>query len=305
LITAAWLNLFFFTLFTVLAWLRPLPPQHRTIATDLGFVGIALTVVPQMLDSSCPSLAIAIARDWLPVALMPIAYSQTGTFVGERNRGLEQTLQRFDRKLLERWKKSSADRRGWRLCKNFLELAYLLCYPLIPGGLALLYLMGHRAQSDWYWMQVLPPTYLSYAVVPFLHVLPPRLLETEPNIAAGGVRKLNLWLLRHASITFATLPSAHVAATIAASLALLCVLPVTGILFLLLSINIAIGAVVGRYHYAADVLLGALMAIAFFVMQSVSGKRSQGSTSVPESAAPVCVACACDLNRGRRLTRAS
>jgi membrane-associated phospholipid phosphatase len=79
---------------------------------------------------------------------------------------------------------------------------------------------------------------------------------------------LNLWLLPHASITFATFPSAHVASTMAAALALLCVLPVTGILFLLLSLSIAIGAVVGRYHYAVDVLLGAFTAIAFFVAQS-------------------------------------
>jgi hypothetical protein len=181
--TAEWVNLLFFALFTALACLRPLPLQRRTAAVLLGMAGLILTIGPQVLERHCPFPALSIVRDWMPAALIPVAYWQTGTFVAERRSGLEQRLQRFDLMLLSKWKGK------WQgAAQSFLELAYLLCYPLIPAGLAVLYLSGHRAQSDWYWTQVLPPTYLCYVVVPFLHVLPPRLLETEASIAAGGVR---------------------------------------------------------------------------------------------------------------------
>ncbi len=46
-----------------------------------------------------------------------------------------------------------------------------------------------------------------------------------------------------------TFPSAHVTATLGASLVLLRFVPTVGLAFLLVSIGIALGAVLGRYHY--------------------------------------------------------
>ena len=80
------------------------------------------------------------------------------------------------------------------------------------------------------------------------------------------MRVLNLWILRHASIQVNTFPSAHVAATIGASLALLRLVPLAGLVFLWVSMSIAVGAVVGRYHYAADALIGAGLAAAVFLL---------------------------------------
>jgi membrane-associated phospholipid phosphatase len=74
---------------------------------------------------------------------------------------------------------------------------------------------------------------------------------------------LNLLINQRASIRFITLPSAHVASTMAASLVLLWLAPSAGFVFLLLSLSIVIAAVAGRYHYALDVLLG--IAVALFV----------------------------------------
>jgi membrane-associated phospholipid phosphatase len=51
---------------------------------------------------------------------------------------------------------------------------------------------------------------------------------------------------------------------VAASLVLLHFLPVVGLVFLFVSIWIALGAVIGRYHYALDVLLGAATALGAF-----------------------------------------
>jgi membrane-associated phospholipid phosphatase len=70
---------------------------------------------------------------------------------------------------------------------------------------------------------------------------------------------LNLFILRHGSIHLNTFPSAHVAATVGASLVLLQWVPVAGVVFLLISLSIAAGAVLGRYHYALDVIFGAML----------------------------------------------
>jgi hypothetical protein len=141
---------------------------------------------------------------------------------------------------------------------------------LVPFGLGVLYLMRMGRHADQFWATVLPSAYLCYLMLPFIQTLPPRMLEGEltPWVARGKLRRLNLWILRHASIQGNTFPSAHVAATVAASLALLRLVPWAGAVFLGMSISIAAGAVGGRYHYATDALLGATLAIAVLLLEA-------------------------------------
>ena len=76
---------------------------------------------------------------------------------------------------------------------------------------------------------------------------------------------MNLWILRYGSIQAISFPSAHVASTFATSLVLIHYAPVMGMIFLFITIWISLGAVVGRYHYALDVLAGAATASIVFV----------------------------------------
>jgi membrane-associated phospholipid phosphatase len=64
-----------------------------------------------------------------------------------------------------------------------------------------------------------------------------------------------------------TFPSAHVTATLGSSLVLLHFVPSVGLAFVLISIGIALGAVLGRYHYAADVLLAAVLTVAVYALE--------------------------------------
>ena len=82
---------------------------------------------------------------------------------------------------------------------------------------------------------------------------------------AGKTRIFNRWILKHGSIHAISFPSAHVASTFAVSLVLLHYAPIMGLIFLFISIWISLGAVVGRYHYALDVLAGAATALVVFV----------------------------------------
>jgi membrane-associated phospholipid phosphatase len=73
-------------------------------------------------------------------------------------------------------------------------------------------------------------------------------------------------VLNHASIQVNTLPSGHVAAAVAAALAVGTFMPAAGAVIGVLAVSIALAAVLGRYHYAADAVLGALTALAAFAI---------------------------------------
>jgi membrane-associated phospholipid phosphatase len=85
--------------------------------------------------------------------------------------------------------------------------------------------------------------------------------------ATGKIRTFNLWMVRTFSTELNTFPSAHVTATLGSSLVLLHFFPTIGLVFVIVSIGIALGAVVGRYHYAADVLLAAVLTVLVYVLE--------------------------------------
>jgi membrane-associated phospholipid phosphatase len=207
-----------------------------------------------------PAVASSIARDWLPAPLMLLAYWQAGQFFVGPNAKLQALLEESDR----RWQGALVTHPvgGW--LGAYLEFSYLFCYPVVPLALGTLYLAGLSASADEFWRVVLPASYLCYAMVPFLQTLPPRVRE-EPlafGAAPGRLRGLNLTILQRASIHANTFPSAHVAASLAAALAVLRHLPWAGIVFLWIAVSIAAGAVLRRYHFALDIVTGALLALA-------------------------------------------
>src|SRR5580704_11397972 len=78
-------------------------------------------------------------------------------------------------------------------------------------------------------------------------------------------RRFNLFISNHVGIHAISFPSAHVAASLGASIALLQYVPLAGAIFLAITFRIAVAAVVERYHYTIDVVLGALVALAVYL----------------------------------------
>jgi membrane-associated phospholipid phosphatase len=64
-----------------------------------------------------------------------------------------------------------------------------------------------------------------------------------------------------------------VASTTACALVLLALSPGIGLVFLAIAILIALGTAAGRYHYAADGILGAIVALAAFVIEIALSNR--------------------------------
>jgi hypothetical protein len=261
--TAERVNLLFFVIFVLLAWVRPLGKKQRLLASGIGLAGIALSLGAAFSERLLPPAPSSVLRDWLPAPLMLLVYWLSGCFFTRPDEGLQEKLQALDYRLLRPVLGNPGVLKPTWLASVF-ELAYLFCYALVPLGVAVLYLARAPEHVDAYWGVVLPATYSCYVLLPFIQTLPPRLLESsEPRHepTPGLVRLLNLAILDRASITVNTFPSAHVAATMSSSFALMSFSPAYGIVFLIVSIGIAIGAVLGRYHYSADALLATAIAI--------------------------------------------
>lgn len=266
--TAEWINLVFFSFFVIVSWLRPVTRRARIAIAAIGATGIGLIVAAQLADWLLPFFTVSVARDWLPAALMPMVYWQAGRFSSTVNESFQTRLKRLDDKLLRRCLPNFGAKASYGWVATSLELAYLSCYALVPLGLGVLYLAHMRQHTLEYWSVVLPATYPCYAFTAFVPTLSPRVFETgSMRRSAGKIRRLNLWIVRWLSIKLNTFPSAHVTATLGASLVLLRVVPTVGLAFLLVSIGIALGAVLGRYHYVADVLSGAALAVVVYTLE--------------------------------------
>lgn len=266
---AEWINTVVFSFFVALAWSRGLEPRRRVKVTAIGAVGLGATLIgAHVLPRVLAPLPTSVCRDWLPSVLLLTVYWQAGQFFTRVDQGVQQKLQRLDRQVVVPLLAWCARRRAGRWMVTYLELAYLFCYPFVPLSLAALYLLRLGHQADRFWAVVLAAAYACYAMVPFVQTLPPRMLSGPESVPLppNRVRTFNLWILRHASIHANTFPSAHVASSAACALVLLRLAPWEGLIFLWVAISIALGAVAGRYHYAADAVLGAIVALAAVLM---------------------------------------
>ena len=140
----------------------------------------------------------------------------------------------------------------------------------MPAGFAWLVLAGFADEADRFWSIVLLAAFLCYGLLPWIPTRAPRALERDRGVWRSAVRRLNLAVLGRASVQWNTFPSGHTAASLATALALGSVVPVAGVVFGIVAVSIAAGSVAGRYHYAADAIAGALVAILAFVMATAA-----------------------------------
>ncbi|MGA8304271.1 MAG: phosphatase PAP2 family protein [Candidatus Acidiferrales bacterium] len=260
-----WIQIIFAIGIGLLAWMRPLEMRRRL---RIALLAIIVPAAIFLARFALHGFAGSVVRDWLPAALLLIPYWQAGQFFTGPDERIQKWLAQMDENVLRVLKRiiGSNENGGWA---RYFETAYLMCYPLVPVGLATLYLGHHRATVDFYWIVVILASDICFAVTIFVPAMPPRLVPgrtAEFAVAANEVRKLNLEVLNRGSIQAITFPSAHVASTTAVALVLTRFLPLTGAIFLVVAVSIAVGAFLGRYHYFLDVALGAIEAVAVFLV---------------------------------------
>ena len=259
-----WIQVVVCSYFVALAWMCPLPMHRRVRVCAMGIAAAMATVgCARLLPHFAAPLTVSVARDWLPAGLVLPVYWQAGAFFVRVDQRFQDRLERFDERITGPMFRWIAHLRAGRWIAACLELAYLLCYPMVPMSLGALYLLRLGRHADYFWTVALVSTYVSYCVLPFLQTLPPRKLH-EPwlvPLPPNEVRTFNLWILRHGSIHANTFPSAHVAASVSAALVVATLAPwPVGLAFAVIATGIALGTFAGRYHYAADSIAGCVVA---------------------------------------------
>ena len=268
--TSEWIQIGFAVALAAAGWIQgllaphPLALRKRWWITLLGVVPLIAVALARGSAFFLPRWYVSVLRDWLTVGLFLVPYWQTGLFFQGPNQRIEKFLMSFDRWLLPGAAATSGTART--RIGMVLEIAYLFCYPFVPLGLLALYAVGQRYHAGGFWLVVLISTYVCYVVTPFVPAYPPRDVAGGKPVRTqvGKARVFNRWILQYGSIHAISFPSAHVASSFAVSLALLYYTPVVGGVFLFVAVWISLGAVVGRYHYALDVLAGAVTALVVF-----------------------------------------
>jgi membrane-associated phospholipid phosphatase len=203
------------------------------------------------------AVAPAFVRDWAPFLYVSVGYYLTGFLFVAPSLALEAWLLKWDHRWLGDPTTRFAKWPWWVVA--YLDVVYTLCFLLLPGGFAALALTGHSDRANRYWTMVLAADLGAFAPLSVFQTRPPWALEPAPTLRASGIHRLASYAVRNATTGVNTFPSGHVAVTIAVAIGVISTLPVTGAILLCLAASIAVGCVVGRYHYAVDVLAGAAL----------------------------------------------
>jgi hypothetical protein len=217
--------------------------------------GVALALIITRLLSIQPSQPFL--QDWIvPPALLLLGYWTSGLLFVSPMPRMERALLAVDDALAV----ATAARRTPRWLAEVLEIAYAGVYPLIPIALILQVIFSPDPNPLRFWSVILITDYICFGMLPWVQTRPPRALEARDPWTAS-FRRINLHLLGSASIGVNTFPSGHAAEAIAAAL-----LVIDGPWFVVATmftaaIAVTAGAVLGRYHYAADAIAGWVVAM--------------------------------------------
>jgi membrane-associated phospholipid phosphatase len=245
----------YFLYLSIAAVIVRLPLARRAPVWAAAGAVIAIEVVASRTP---PSQWVEQVRDWLPALVILLAYFVTGLFYVRPSRRVESWLQSWDEWLLGGWTPRALP----RVVRNYFDLVYDACFLVVPAGFAVLAWSGRSARADRYWTLVSAAEYLAFATLPWLQARPPWAIEAVRAADHAGVRRFSLSWVHHTTIRANTFPSGHASASFSAALALWSEVPWAGAVFTVLAVSIAVGSVVGRFHYAIDAIAGLLLALA-------------------------------------------
>jgi hypothetical protein len=262
--TSEWIVTGYLAYLAVLAWVQPICWRRRAVVTVVALVDAA----GLWWLSEARSGWRLIARDWLPAMQVLVAYWLSGAFVRQPMPRVEAWLMAGDRILFDRLGARALARQAPRWLLEYLELTYLTVYLVVPIGFGVVYHLAPGPPVDAYWTMVLTAELVCYGMLPWLQTRPPRTIGLHSDVEHRSVslRRLNVLVLDGGSIQANTVPSGHVAGSLATALAAGTFVPAAFVPLLMLAASITIASVIGRYHYAADAALGVLVALAAWVI---------------------------------------
>ena len=247
-------NLAALVFFGYLLVLTPVLPGLRRAARWQAFAGIltglTLCLLAFLADGS------PLLREWLmPPVLLLVGYWTSGRFFAGPMPGFERAFSLFDRRI----RVDAAIRATPQWLQTALELAYAGVYLLVPAALLIRVATLGDGQPDQFWTVVLVTDFVCFGCLPWIQTRPPRAMR-ERAPWRSGVRSMNEQILAKTSIQHNTFPSGHAAEALA-SVLLVAAAPAPMVAAVAAAaLLVSAGAVLGRYHYAADALAGWIVA---------------------------------------------
>lgn len=260
--SSEWVALLYFIYLALVCWLRPVQPFRRLIITG---VSVALAVAIWITASVAPSFV----RDWTPFLYVSVGYYLTGLLFVAPSAELEAWLLKWDHQWFGDPTTRFANWPWWVVA--YLDVVYTLCFLLLPGGFAALALAGYSDRANRYWTMVLAADLGAFAPLSVFQTRPPWALEPPPKLRASGIHRLASYVVKNGTTGVNTFPSGHVAVSIAVALGVISSLPVTGAVLLGVAASIGVACVIGRYHYAMDVVAGAALGIVVCAIVALCG----------------------------------
>jgi membrane-associated phospholipid phosphatase len=209
-----------------------------------------LTIVPRWL------------RLWAPLIVLVFLYTEVPVLIDAAGHG-----RLFDMKVIQ-WERAIfgsqpaldwAARWSSRIGSELLHAAYLSYYAIIfsvPGALYVTSRKTEFAEATFVLMLTFVACFACYIVFP---VAGPRYLWASPaTVSTGPIRAAVVWLLEARSSRGTAFPSSHVAVAVTQSILAVRYFGRRGLVITALTLGLAMGAVYGGFHYAIDVLAGAL-----------------------------------------------
>ena len=242
---------FFVYVLAVAPLVRGLARQARRLAAVGSFAGLAIAAGAHLARPT------PLLHDWLiPPVLLLLGYWTSGLLFAAPMPRVEAALWAMDTWL----NVEPAARATPRWLADVLEAAYVGVYLLVPLALVIHVASADQPDPARFWTVILITDFVCFAFLAWIQTRPPRALSAfQPWDTAA--RRFNLRLLGSTSIQANTFPSGHAAEGVAAAL-LVATAPwpvsaAVGVAALLVSA----GAVLGRYHYAADAFAGWAVAV--------------------------------------------
>jgi len=252
-----WVAYGYFGALTVLPWTRPLSTKRRVLITTAG---LAMSSTALWLRRHVDPLAWAAT----PLAWILIGYYLSGLFFTRPTERFEAWLVAWDRRVFgdpatrfARWP------RAWLA---FLDIIYMGCFLLVPAGAVAILASGSDRFLDRYWTMVMSAELGAFLPLTIVQTRPPWAIEREPALRDRAVHRAASRFVRELTIKANTFPSGHAAGSLAVALAVIGVMPVVGAVLLLLALCICLACIVGRYHYFMDVVAGAVLALAIWIV---------------------------------------
>jgi membrane-associated phospholipid phosphatase len=268
---ADWLfSIFFVYLGAVAVWKgAPSWCVVTALCVPLLLLGLA------RLDLGSRTTTWNMVRDWLPLALVLVAYESTDCIAAATpNRAFETALMQWDHRLLSQWGLRSAIEYGGATVPRLLDAAYLGLYAMPPLAVGYLYAMRQRVRVDRFLLPFLLATLVTYALLPHFPSRGPR--QAFPGADAPRVQtafgRINVAILDRWDIERSVFPSGHVTVAFAVAFGLLLAIPEhrgAGAVLLLFALLVFLDTVYARYHYAAD----GVAAIAVSLFAAAAARR--------------------------------